>query len=137
MGGAAQTKIIKKLAGGLRIAAAQYRELEAFSQFASDLDEVTRKQLERGQRIYEMLKQPQYQPLGVAQTAFSWFIVEKGYVDDVELKEVTAFEAALHGYLADTHAELLQSINEKPVFDEDTMKKMQAVLEQFKSTQSW
>lgn len=137
VGGAAQTKIIKKLAGGLRIAAAQFRELEAFSQFASDLDEATRKQLERGQRIYEMLKQPQYQPLSVAETAFAWFIVEKGYLDDVELKQVVRFESALLDYLRDTHADLLQSINEHPVFDDDTMKKMKDVLTQFKSTQTW
>lgn len=137
VGGAAQTKIIKKLAGGLRIAAAQFRELEAFSQFASDLDEATRKQLERGQRIYEMLKQPQYQPLSVAETAFSWFVVEKGYLDDVDLKQVVGFESALLAYLRDSHAELLQAINHHPVYDDDTMKKMKAVLTEFKSTQSW
>jgi len=137
VGGAAQTKIIKKLAGGLRIAAAQYRELEAFSQFASDLDEATRKQLERGQRIYEMLKQAQYRPMSVAEIAFSWFIVEKGYLDDVELKQVTSFESALLSYLNDEHAELLVAINNNPVFDEDTVTKMQAVLDKFKSTQSW
>ena len=137
VGGAAQTKIVKKLAGGLRIAAAQYRELEAFSQFASDLDEATRKQLERGQRIYEMLKQGQYQPLDVAQTAFSWFVVEKGYLDDVELNKVTSFEAALHAYLADTQSALMQAINAKPVLDAETLEQMSQVLEQFKSTQTW
>ncbi len=137
VGGAAQTKIVKKLAGGLRIAAAQYRELEAFSQFASDLDEATRKQLERGQRIYEMLKQAQYQPLDVAQTAFSWFVVEKGYLDDVELDKVTSFEAALHAYLADTQSALMESINAKPVLDAEMLEQMNQVLEQFKSTQTW
>ena len=137
VGGAAQTKIVKKLAGGLRIAAAQYRELEAFSQFASDLDEATRKQLERGQRIYEMLKQAQYQPLDVAQTAFSWFVVEKGYLDDVELDKVTSFEAALHAYLADTQSALMESINAKPVLDAEILEHMNQVLEQFKSTQTW
>ena len=137
VGGAAQTKIVKKLAGGLRIAAAQYRELEAFSQFASDLDEATRKQLERGQRIYEMLKQAQYQPLDVAQTAFSWFVVEKGYLDDVELDKVTSFEAALHAYLADTQSALMESINAKPVLDAEMLEQMNQLLEQFKSTQTW
>ncbi len=137
VGGAAQTKIVKKLAGGLRIAAAQYRELEAFSQFASDLDAATRKQLERGQRIYEMLKQSQYKPLDVAQTAFSWFVVEKGYLDDVDLKKITSFEASLHAYLADTESEFMQAINDKPVLDADTLQKMEQILEKFKSTQTW
>lgn len=137
VGGAAQTKIIKKLAGGLRIAAAQYRELEAFSQFASDLDEATRKQLERGQRIYAMLKQRQYHPLSVAEIAFSWFLVEKGFLDDVDLKKVTDFETAFLSYVRDQEKPLLDAINAKPVLDDDTVQKMTAVIETFKKTQSY
>ena len=92
VGGAAQTKIIKKLGGGVRLALAQYRELAAFSQFASDLDEQTRKQLERGERVMELMKQPQYTPLTVADMAVSLFAVDQGYVDDVEVGEVVRFE---------------------------------------------
>ena len=137
VGGAAQTKIIKKLAGGLRIAAAQYRELEAFSQFASDLDEVTRKQLERGQRIYEMLKQPQYHPLNVAEIAFSWYIVDRGFLDDVALKEVVNFEVTLLSWLRDQQTALLDEINKHPVLSDETEKKMVEVVKEFKKTQSW
>ena len=134
VGGAAQTKIIKKLAGGLRIAAAQFRELEAFSQFASDLDDVTRKQLERGQRIYEMLKQKQYAPQSVAEIAFSWFLVEKGYLDDVELNKVTDFAQNFLGYMRDQHSDVLDQINKNPALDEDNAKAMKQSVEEFKKT---
>ena len=97
VGGAAQTGIIKKLGGGIRLALAQYRELEAFSQFASDLDEATRKQLERGQRVMEMMKQPQYRPMSVAEMALSLFAVNQGYLDDVSVSNVVAFENAMQG----------------------------------------
>ncbi len=96
VGGAAQTKIIKKLGGGVRLALAQYRELAAFAQFASDLDETTRKQLERGQRVTELMKQKQYSPLSVAEMAVSLFAANEGYLDDVDIKKVVDFEAALH-----------------------------------------
>jgi len=86
VGGAAQTKIIKKLGGGVRLSLAQYRELAAFAQFASDLDEATRKQLERGQRVTELMKQPQYSPLSIAEMAFSLFAAEEGYLDDIEVR---------------------------------------------------
>ncbi len=134
VGGAAQTKIIKKLAGGLRIAAAQFRELEAFSQFASDLDEATRKQLERGQRIYEMLKQKQYQPQSVAEIAFSWFLVEKGFLDDIALKDVMTFADGFLSFMREQHKEVLNSINERPVLDDDTVKEMTQMIEAFKKS---
>ena len=137
VGGAAQTKVVKKLAGGLRIAAAQYRELEAFAQFATDLDEATRKQLERGQRIYKLLIQKQYEPLNVAEIAFCWFIVERGHLDDVELNKVNDFEASFLGFLRDQAKDLLAAINEKPVFDEETARKMKETVEEFKQTQTW
>jgi F-type H+-transporting ATPase subunit alpha len=111
VGGAAQTKIMKKLGGGTRLALAQFRELEAFSQFASDLDEATRKQLERGQRITEIMKQKQYAPFSVAQMGLSLFAIEKGFLDDVPTSEVSAFEHGLQDYMQHHHAELMAEIN--------------------------
>ncbi len=137
VGGAAQTKIIKKLIGGLRIALAQYRELEAFAQFASDLDETTRKQLEHGQRVMEILKQPQYQPLSVAEMAIIWYVVNNNFLDDVEVKKVVDFEKALLGFLHDQHQELLDAINAKPEYSEETAEKIRTVVETFKKTQAY
>jgi F-type H+-transporting ATPase subunit alpha len=137
VGGAAQTKIMKKLAGGVRIALAQYRELEAFSQFASDLDEATRKQLERGQRAMAMLKQAPFLALSVAEISFVWFLVEFGYLDDVALEKVNDFEKAFRSYLLDTHHDLLDKINAKPVFDDETKTAMSYVVKTFKETQTW
>ena len=137
VGGAAQTHIIKKLAGTLRLALAQYRELEAFAQFASDLDEATRKQLERGQRLVEVLKQKQFQPLSVAEIAFSWFVAEKGHLDDVELKKVRPFNEALLSYLRDQYADLLKEINAKPELSDAVSTQMHAAVEQFKKTQAY
>lgn len=137
VGGAAQTKIIKKLGGGIRLALAQFRELEAFSQFASDLDEATRKQLERGQRIREVLKQRQYHPLSVAEIAVTLFSVENGYLDDVELKKVVNFEHELLAYFRDKYASLLEEINNKPEINDEVSKKLKAAIEDFKSTQTW
>ena len=111
VGGAAQTKIMKKLGGGTRLALAQFRELEAFSQFASDLDEVTRKQLERGQRITEIMKQKQYAPYSVAQMGLSLFAIEKGFLDDVAVNDVRAFEHGLQEYMQHHHAALMAEIN--------------------------
>ena len=99
VGGAAQTKVIKKLGGGVRLALAQYRELAAFAQFASDLDDATRKQLDRGKLVTELMKQPQYSPLSVAEQAITLFAVNKGYFDDVEVKNALAFEAALRSHV--------------------------------------
>ncbi len=104
VGGSAQTKIIKKLGGGVRLALAQYRELAAFAQFASDLDAATRRQLERGQRVTELMKQKQYPPLSVAEMALSLFAVNEGSLDDVPANKVVAFEAALHAHAHATHA---------------------------------
>ena len=137
VGGAAQTKIMKKLGGGTRLALAQFRELEAFSQFASDLDDVTRKQLERGQRITELMKQKQYAPFSVADMAVSLFTVEKGYLDDVPVAEVTAFESALRGYMHTAHAALLKKINETGGYDDAIESTLKAALDEFKRTGSW
>ncbi|TJY59734.1 F0F1 ATP synthase subunit alpha [Sinimarinibacterium sp. CAU 1509] len=111
VGGAAQTKVIKKLAGGIRTNLAQYRELAAFAQFASDLDEATRKQLERGQRVTELMKQKQYEPLSVGQMAASLYSVEKGYIDAVPVSKVLAWESGLHQYLATNQADLLGKLD--------------------------
>jgi len=137
VGGAAQTKIMKKLGGGTRLALAQFRELEAFSQFASDLDDVTRKQLERGQRIMELMKQNQYEPKSVADMAISLFAVEKGYLDDIGVVEIKAFEAALHDYMWDTHASLMNKINESGNYDDAIESQLKSAVVEFKQTSSW
>lgn len=137
VGGAAQTKIMKKLGGGTRLALAQFRELEAFSQFASDLDDATRKQLERGQRITELMKQKQYSPMSVAEMGLSLFTIEKGYLDDVPVAEVRAFETALQGYMQSSHASLLHKINETGAYDADIEAQLKAAVEEFKNTGSW
>ena len=137
VGGAAQTPLIKKLGGGVRIALAQFRELEAFAQFASDLDEATRKQLEHGQRCTELLKQPPYSPMSVAEMALSLFTVDKGYLDDVELKQIVAFSQALTSYAHDKYQSVLDEINEKPVLSEEVEKSMHTMVKAFKKTQTW
>ena len=137
VGGAAQTEIIKKLGGGVRLALAQYRELAAFAQFASDLDEATRKQLERGQRVMETMKQKQYSPMTVAQMAVSLFAVDRGYMDDVELDKVGDFEQALQSHMSSAHSDLMKEINEDPVYNEDVESKLKAALDDFKANHSW
>jgi F-type H+-transporting ATPase subunit alpha len=137
VGGAAQTKIIRKLAGGMRLAAAQYRELAAFSQFMSDLDEVTRKQLERGQRVTEIFKQKQYCPLSVAEIAVSLFAVDRGFLDDVELKKIVSFEKELHAYMRENYAELLNKINETCDYNDEIAHELQTAIFKFKETQTW
>ena len=137
VGGAAQTKIIKKLGGGIRLALAQYRELAAFAQFASDLDEATRKQLERGQRVMELMKQHQYSPLSVAGIAVSLYAVENAYLDDVELEKVGAFEAALHNFMHSERKELMAAIEAKPEYTDETAAALQDSLEEFKQNHTW
>ena len=137
VGGAAQTKIMKKLGGGTRLALAQFRELEAFSQFASDLDDVTRKQLERGQRITEIMKQKQYSPYSVAQMAVSLYVVEKGFLDDVPVSEVCAFEAAFQSHMHASYAPLMNKINEAGAYDDAIEAQIKAAATEFKRTGSW
>ena len=133
VGGSAQTKIIKKLGGGVRLALAQYRELAAFAQFASDLDEATRAQLERGQRVTELMKQGQYSPMSTAEMAFSLYAVDKGYMDDVPANKIVAFEAAMQSHLKSNNADLLAEINENADFNDDVAAKMSAAIEAFKA----
>ena len=137
VGGAAQTKIIKKLGGGVRLALAQYRELAAFSQFASDLDEQTRKQLERGERVMELMKQPQYSPLTVGEMAISLYAVDKGYIDDVDKTKVVAFEAAMHDYLRSNNKDLLDQINETGDYNDDIEAAIKKAVEAFKANGVW
>jgi len=131
VGGAAQTKVIKKLGGGIRLALAQCRELAAFSQFASDLDEQTRKQLERGERIMELMKQKQYSPLKTAEMAVSLFAADRGYLDDIETAKVGAFEEALHAYMRGEHAALMRQLDETADFNDDIEKQMKQARESF------
>jgi F-type H+-transporting ATPase subunit alpha len=137
VGGAAQTKIIKKLGGGIRLALAQYRELAAFSQFASDLDEATRAQLEHGQRVMELMKQNQYAPLSVAEMAVSLFAAEKGYLRDIELPKVLDFESALHSFMNSEKKELMDTINQSGNYNDDIDSQLKEAFDNFKSTQSW
>ena len=137
VGGAAQTKIVKKLGGGIRLALAQYRELAAFSQFASDLDEATRAQLEHGERVTELMKQKQYTPLSVADTGVSLFAVEKGYLKDVELNKILDFEAALHSFMNSEYADLMKTINETGNYNDDIESQLNDALTKFKATQTW
>ena len=137
VGGAAQTKIMKKLSGGVRTALAQYRELAAFSQFASDLDDATKAQLARGIRITELIKQKQYSPMSVAQQALSIFAADRGYMDDVEVDKIGSFEDALHGYFTSEKADLEKSINDTGDWNDDIEKQFVEVVEQFKKTQTF
>ncbi|MEE8220870.1 MAG: F0F1 ATP synthase subunit alpha [Woeseiaceae bacterium] len=131
VGGAAQTQIIKKLGGGVRLALAQYRELAAFAQFASDLDEATRKQLERGERVMELMKQKQYSPLSVAEMALSLYAVNEGHIDSVDVDKVGEYEAALHDYARANHGDLLDKINESGDYNDEVVGELKAVMAAF------
>ena len=137
VGGAAQTKVIKKLGGGVRLALAQYRELAAFAQFASDLDEVTRKQLERGKMVTELMKQGQYSPMSVAEMAVTLFAVNRGYLDDVELKRALAFEAALISHMHAKYQAVMDKIESSKDLDADTEKELAAAVEDFKASAAY
>ena len=134
VGGAAQTKLIKNLSGGIRTDLAQYRELAAFAQFASDLDEATRKQLDRGARVTELLKQAQYSPLSISMMAATLFAVNKGFMDDVEVKKVLAFEAGLHSYLKDKNAALMSKLEDNKAMDKDAEAELNTAVAAFKKS---
>lgn len=133
VGGAAQTTIIKKLGGGVRLALAQYRELAAFAQFASDLDDATRAQLELGERVTELMKQAQYSPLSVAEMAFSLYAANEGYLNDVDVKKVVAYEAAMLAHMKSSHADLMAQINESGDYNDDISAAMKSALDNFKA----
>ena len=134
VGGAAQTGVIKKLGGGIRLALAQYRELAAFSQFASDLDEATRKQLERGQRVTELMKQKQYSPMSVAEQALSIYAVNNGYMDKVDRKRIVEFEDALQAFAKTKYGDFLKQVNEKPELSKDVEAGYKKICDDFAST---
>ncbi|MBV1931961.1 MAG: F0F1 ATP synthase subunit alpha [Porticoccaceae bacterium] len=137
VGGAAQTKIIKKLGGGIRLALAQYRELAAFSQFASDLDDATREQLEHGQRVTELMKQDQYSPLSVAEMGVSLYAANEGYLKEVPVVKVGDFEAALLSYMNSEHSDLLKQVNDTGDWNDDIQAGYKAALDKFSATQTW
>jgi F-type H+-transporting ATPase subunit alpha len=136
VGGAAQTKLIKSLSGGIRTDLAQYRELAAFAQFASDLDDATRKQLDRGARVTELLKQPQYSPLPISIMAVSLYAVNEGFFDDIEISNVLKFESDLHAFLrnSDEYSNLLNEIESAKKLNQDSEKKLNEAIIEFKKS---
>jgi len=137
VGGAAQTKIMKKLSGGIRTALAQYRELAAFSQFASDLDDATRAQLDHGERVTELMKQKQYSPHSIAEMGLVLYAVDEGHLSDVEVDKIGDFEAALLSYMHAEHGDLMSSIVDSGDYSDEIGAKFKAAIEAFKSTQTW
>jgi F-type H+/Na+-transporting ATPase subunit alpha len=134
VGGAAQTKIVKKLGGGLRLALAQYRELEAFMQFASELDEITRKQLDHGQRVVEILKQKQFEPLNLSEMVVSLFIVDQGFLTNIPAAKVAFFEQSLRLFMSENYQHLLDVITTNPVYSDAIAKQLTEAVEAFKQT---
>ncbi|MCB0206821.1 MAG: F0F1 ATP synthase subunit alpha, partial [Anaerolineae bacterium] len=137
VGGAAQTKIMKKLSGGIRTALAQYRELAAFSQFASDLDEATKSQLNHGERVTELMKQKQYSPKSIAEMGLVLYAANEGYLEDVEVNKIGSFEDALLSYMHAEHGELMRDIVASGDYNDDIEAAFQAAIEKFKATQTW
>jgi len=137
VGGAAQTKAVKKLGGGTRLDLAQYRELAAFAQFASDLDAATKAQIDRGIRVTELMKQNQYAPLSVPQMSISLFAANEGFIDDVEVDKVLDFEAALHSFMEREKADVVASIGAEGKYNDDIIAALRTAIEEFKKTQTW
>ena len=137
VGGAAQTPLIKKLGGGVRIALAQFRELEAFAQFASDLDDASREQLELGQKVTELMKQKQYSPMSVAEMGLVLFAVEKGYLNDVELNKIADFESALLSYMSSEHKDFMEGLSETGEYSDEVIKTFTDALDKFKTSQTF
>ncbi|MAZ90166.1 MAG: F0F1 ATP synthase subunit alpha [Cellvibrionaceae bacterium] len=137
VGGSAQTKVIKKLSGGIRTALAQYRELAAFSQFASDLDDATKAQLDHGERVTELMKQKQYAPLSIAEMGVILYAANEGHLQDVEVAKIGDFEAALLSYMNSEHADLMKKVTETGNYNDEIESGFKAALEKFKSTQTW
>jgi F-type H+-transporting ATPase subunit alpha len=137
VGGAAQTKVIKKLAGGIRTALAQYRELAAFSQFASDLDEATKSQLEHGQRVTELMKQKQFTPLSVAQMALVLFAANEGHLKDIEVSKVLDFEAALLSFAKTEYADTMNHIDATGDWNSELEGKFKELVTKLKASRTW
>ncbi len=128
---------MSKISGGIKLALAQYRELAAFSQFASDLDEATRRQLEHGERINELMKQKQYAPMSVAEMGVMLYAANEGFLVDVEVAKVLDFESALLSYMNSEHAEFMTEVNAEGAYTDEVIDRMQTAIETFKSTQTW
>jgi F-type H+-transporting ATPase subunit alpha len=137
VGGAAQTKVVKKLGGGVRLALAQYRELAAFAQFASDLDEITRKQLERGQKVTELMKQSQYSPMSVAEMAVTLYAVDKGFMDDVKINKIGDFETGLLDHMNNANEAFMNELSETGSYNDEIEATIRSGIEAFKKTGSW
>jgi F-type H+-transporting ATPase subunit alpha len=137
VGGAAQTKVIKKLGGGVRLALAQYRELAAFAQFASDLDEATRKQLERGRMVTELMKQPQYEPLEVWEMAVTLSAVNHGHFDDIDVKKALSAERSLRDFIKSKHGDLVNRIEETKDLSKDDEQLLQQAMKEWKTTATY
>ena len=137
VGGAAQTKIMKKLSGGIRTALAQYRELAAFSQFASDLDEATKAQLDHGERVTELMKQTQYSPLSVAEMGIMVFAADKGFLKEIAVEKIGDFETALLSYMNSEHKDLMDTINVSGDYNDDIEATFDKAMKKFISTQTW
>jgi F-type H+-transporting ATPase subunit alpha len=137
VGGAAQTKIMKKLSGGIRTALAQYRELAAFSQFASDLDDATKAQLDHGERVTELMKQKQYSPQSIAEMGVVLYAVDSGHMNDIEVNKIGAFEDALLSYMHAEHGELMSKIVETGDYNDEIEAAFKGAIEKFKATQTW
>ncbi len=137
VGGDAQVKFMSKISGGIKLALAQYHELAAFSQFASDLDDATRRQLEHGERINELMKQKQYAPMTVAEMGVVLYAANEGFLQDVEVEKVLDFEAALISYMNSQHTDFMNEVNAEGAYSDDVVERMHKAVEAFKSTQSW
>ena len=137
VGGAAQTKIIKKLSGGIRTALAQYRELAAFSQFASDLDDATKAQLDHGERVTELMKQKQYSPQSIAEMGVMVYAADQGFLKEIEVSKIGDFESALLSYMKAEYSDLMDQINQAGDYNDDIAAGFKAALEKFVSTQTW
>ncbi|MGZ3081346.1 F0F1 ATP synthase subunit alpha [[Haemophilus] ducreyi] len=137
VGSAAQTKVIKKLSGGIRTALAQYCELAAFAQFASDLDDATRKQLSHGQKVTELLKQKQFAPMPVSEQALVLFAAEFGYLDGVELERISSFESALLAYANSNHADFMKDLAKSGNFNDSIQQELKTIVENFKKNGAW
>ena len=137
VGSAAQTKVIKKLSGGIRTALAQYRELAAFAQFASDLDDATRKQLSHGQKVTELLKQKQFAPMPVSEQALVLFAAEFGHLDDVDVERIGSFESALLAYANSNHADFMKDLAKSGDYNDSIKDQLKAIVENFKKNGAW
>ncbi|HCD28070.1 MAG TPA: F0F1 ATP synthase subunit alpha [Gammaproteobacteria bacterium] len=137
VGGSAQRPFMKKISGGIKLALAQYRELAAFSQFASDLDDATRRQLEHGQRVTELMKQKQYAPMSVADMGTVLFAANEGYLEDVPVEKVAAFEQALLSYMKAEHGAFMDDINDSGRYGDDVVAQLKSAIETFKATQTY